>query len=102
VEERVGVHAECRGELGEPDAVRGDEVRDRDARRRGRADVLDRVVVGARLHPRRAAAQAVVSGERVDMHELQRVPQVRGAVHVRDRGGDVQVGHVALRCRSQR
>jgi hypothetical protein len=45
------VHAQRRGKCGEPLAVGGDEVGDPDAGRIRRADVLDRVVVGAGLDP---------------------------------------------------
>jgi hypothetical protein len=50
-QELVGVYAQRRGKCGEPLAVGGDEVGDPDAGRIRRADVLDRVVVGAGLDP---------------------------------------------------
>jgi hypothetical protein len=47
------------------------------------------MIVGARLEPYLPATLAVVPGQGVGVHELQRMPQVRGAIHVGNRGGDV-------------
>ena len=48
-----------------------------------------RVVVGAGLRADLVAAGPPGARERIDLHELERVPDVRLAVDVRDRGGEI-------------
>jgi hypothetical protein len=92
-QELVGVHTEHSCQVDEPVAVGGDELGNPNASGLGGTDVLDRVIVGPRLDAHLSAAVPVMSCERVHVDELQRMSQVGGAVHVRDRGGDVQVVH---------
>ena len=57
---------------------RGDEIATgTPAASRPSLTLLDRVIVGARLHTRLSTAMAVMPGECVDVDEFQRVPQVR-------------------------
>jgi hypothetical protein len=51
----------------------------------GGEHVLQRVVVGAGLEPDGVPAPAMVAGQHVGLHELERVPDVRARVHVGDR-----------------
>jgi hypothetical protein len=55
-----------------------------------RLDVLQRVVVRSALEADVVASQPAMPREHVGLHELERVPEVWIAVHVRDRGGDVE------------
>ena len=62
----------------------------------GGEHVLQRVVVGPGLEPDRVPAAAVVAGQHVGLHELERVPDVRARVHVGKGGGDIGGGHRSL------
>ena len=75
---------------GEPLRLRVHELRDGQTGLGGGLHVLQRVVVGAAEKPDVLAAQATVAGENVRLHAFEREPDVRVAVHVRDRGGDVE------------
>src|SRR6185503_7783507 len=59
------------------------------ARGLGGKDVLERVVVGAAEVAHRLSSRAAVARDGVGLDELERVPEVRIAVDVRDRVGDV-------------
>ena len=48
--------------------------------------------------------QAVIAGEHVGPHQLVDIAEVRGGIHVDDRGGDVKLSHseISSRCRQPR
>ena len=73
--ERLGVAVDELPHLG-PGRLRGQHV-------------LQRVVVGSGLEPDGLPAAAAVTGQHVGLHELEREPDVRARVHVRNRGGDI-------------
>ena len=61
-------------------------------------DVLERVVIGPCLEPDAFPAPATIAGQHVGLHQLEREPDVRARVDVRDRGGDIGMrrGHRSL------
>ncbi len=85
----VDAERERPGERDEGLRVGINELLHADAGRVGREDVLQGVVIGTGLEPDRVPAAPVVPGQHIGLHELQRVPQVRLGVHVRNRGGEV-------------
>ena len=75
-------------------AVGAYEVGDRHAGRLGSSDVLQGIVVGAGEGADLVAASPPRARERVDLDQLERVSDVRRAVDVRDRGGEVDAARV--------
>ena len=95
--EVVGRELKRFGELCEPLRLLGHELGHGCAGRDRSIDILQRVVVGAAEEANVVAAESAMPREHVRLHELQRVPEVRIAVDVRDRGCDVEPSRVAHR-----
>jgi hypothetical protein len=96
-DEVVVREAKLRGKFSELIRVLRDEIRHRQTSGRGSDDVLERVVVGSGQEPDRIPTLPPMTGKDVRLHELERVPEVRVAVHVRDGSRDVEVSTVAHR-----
>ena len=86
-----------RGKIGKPTRLLRHELRHRQTGGHGNVDILERVVVRAAQEPNRVSAFPPMAREHVGLHEFQRVPEMRVAVHVRDRGRDVEASRVAHR-----
>ncbi len=65
------------------------ELRDRHARSGGRLDVLQRVLIRSAQQSDVLAAQPPVARQHVCLYALERKPEMRVSVDVRDRGRDV-------------
>ncbi len=65
------------------------ELPNRHARSGGRLDVLQRVVIGSAQEANLLAAQPPVARQHVCLYALEREPEMRVSVHIRDRVCDV-------------
>jgi hypothetical protein len=88
-DEIVEAERQLPAQRGERTGVAVHQLPGADALRLGGQHVRQGVVVGAALQPDLGTDAAMVPGQHIGLHQLERVPEVSTPVHVRDGGAEV-------------